>query len=108
MLWCKQRTEILDDPSKKEFIGAMWCSQIDREPGEAGLGRAVTKLQSEEACSMGMIPLDKAKLPPLGHSIFKVLRGSIQLAEALLQGCRWLYYRDEREKNLVPQLLYGK
>lgn len=30
MLWCKQRTEILDDPSKKEFIGAMWCSQIDR------------------------------------------------------------------------------
>ena len=51
---------------------------------------------------------DKAWAPPLGHSRFKVSRGSIQLVEALLQVCQSLYYHNEREKHLISQLLYRK
>lgn len=99
----------LDDQIKASISAAVWCSQIDRETGEPGLGIETKTSVEWGNLWYGITP----ELEQSGSGVaatlgsrFSVLRGGVQLVEFWLQVCQCLSQCDKTVKDLVPQLLW--
>lgn len=94
---------------KASILAALWCSQIDRETGEPGLGIETKTSLEWGSLLYGITPeLEQSgsdEAATLG-SRFSVLGGGVQLVEFWLQVCRCLSQCDKTGKDLVPQLLW--